>query len=100
MPMRITGALTAAAIASASTIMCAPTASAIPGYESCGRYHGYQIDIKNVTCGDAWVVDAYDWENGPKFQNLDPYNCYTLSFNVRPQILSCVSPSGELVVSE
>jgi hypothetical protein len=99
-PMRILFALAFAAIASVSTIMCAPVAGAIPGYESCGRYHGYQIDIKNVTCGDAWVVDAYDWESGPKFQTLDPYNCYTLSYSARPQVLSCVSPVGELVVSE
>ncbi|HKV19593.1 MAG TPA: hypothetical protein VJR50_11210 [Mycobacterium sp.] len=90
----------AAAVALGSSIICAPTATAIPGYQSCGPYNGYQIDVRNVACEDAWLVDAYDWVSGPKFQTIAAYDCYTGTAAVRPIVLTCVSPDGELVVSE
>lgn len=96
--MRILFALFGAACASA--VVCAPAASAIPGFGSCAPYNGYQIDVKNVACEDAWVVDAYDWESGPKFQTIAGYDCYTGTADVKPIVLTCVSPDGELVVSE
>jgi len=96
--MRILFAAAAAVIG--TSIVCAPTAAAIPGFESCPMYGGYQIDVKNVACEDAWVVDAYDWQSGPKFQTVAGYDCYTGTADVRPIVLTCVSPDGELVVSE
>ena len=53
-----------------------------------------------ASCEDAWVVDAYDWVNGAKFQTIGAYDCYTLAYAARPLVLSCVSPDGELAVSE
>jgi hypothetical protein len=95
--MRILFAAAAAAIG--STIVCAPIASVIPGFESCPMYGGYRIDAKNVACGDAWLVDVYDWQ-GAKFQTIENYDCYSGTVDVKPIVLTCVSPDGELVVSE
>jgi hypothetical protein len=88
-----------AAIVCAAALVPVPIANAIPGYDSCGVYSGYQIDVKGVNCGDSWLVDAYDWE-GAKFQSFGEYNCYTAQYDVKPIVLTCVSPGGELVVSE
>lgn len=96
--MRILFAAVAAAIASAT--ICVPAANAIPGFQSCEPRSGYRIDVKNVSCDDAWLVDAYNWEDGGKFQSFGDYDCYTLAWAARPQVLTCVSPAGELVVSE
>ena len=95
--MRFVFAAAAAAVGSA--VVCAPTAGAIPGFESCPIYGGYQIDAKNDACEDAWLVDTYDWE-GAKFQTIADYDCYSGTVDVKPIVLTCVSPDGELVVSE
>jgi hypothetical protein len=90
----------AAVAALGSSIVCAPSASAIPGFQPCEPHSGYRIDVKGVACEDAWLVDAYDWESGPKFQTIAGYDCYTGTAQVRPIVLTCVSSNGELVVSE
>ena len=54
-------------------------------------YSGYRIDAKNVACGDAWLVDVYDWQ-GEKLQRIENYDCYsgTVDNVVLPSFLNSI----------
>jgi hypothetical protein len=80
-------------------MVAAPTAAAIPGYQPCPSPAGYQYEVMGgVTCGDTWVVDAYD-QQGEKYQDIANFTCYSSTADQQPVLLTCASDQGELVVS-
>ncbi len=79
--------------------VAAPTASAIPGYVPCPSPPGLQYEVVGgVTCADTWVADSYD-QQGDKYQDIANFTCYGSTADQKPVVFTCVSDSGELVVS-
>jgi hypothetical protein len=77
----------------------APTAVAIPGYQPCPSPPGYQIEVKGMLCSDSWLFDAYNFDDGGKYQQIMNFTCYSSTVDQKPIVLTCVSSDGELVVS-
>ena len=74
----------------ATGMVAAPTAAGIPGY---------QIEVMGMLCSDSWLFDAYNFEEGDKYQQIMNFTCYSSTVDQKPIVLTCVSSDGELVVS-
>ena len=83
----------------ATGMVAAPTAAAIPGYQPCPSPPGYQIEVMGMLCSDSWLFDAYNFEEGDKYQQIMNFTCYSSTVDQKPIVLTCVSSDGELVVS-
>ena len=89
--------LVAAGLAAAG--ITAPTAAAIPDYQSCPSPPGYQIEVLGMMCSDSWLLDAYDFEGGEKFQPIMNFICSSATAEQKPVVLTCSSSDGQLVVT-
>ena len=76
------------------------------GIEAAGRWvdcapqWGYQISLYGyLTCAEAYDIAARYDVDGEKYQEIDPFTCYTAPSDVRPIIFQCAHGDNDFAVS-